>query len=55
MDNEEQKVRTRTLNWDEIVKKSWGKDWTKPDPAYEFSGNRTFDDPKVGGPYTPEE
>ncbi len=50
----DQQVRTRTLSWDEICRKAWGKDWTKPDPAYEFTG-RKFDDPKVGGPYNPED
>lgn len=51
----EQRVRTRTLNWREMAQRAWGKDWKKPDPAYEFSGGRTFDEPKQGGPYTPQE
>lgn len=49
-DDNTQLVRTRNLDWKEIVQNSWGKDWTKPDPGYEFT-NRTFDDPKNGGPY----
>lgn len=47
----EQRVRTRTLSWREIAQKAWGKEWNKPEPAYQFSGGRTFDDPKNGGPY----
>jgi hypothetical protein len=46
----QQLVHTRTLDWREMVQRSWGKDWTKPEPAYEF-GSRTLDDPKDGGPY----
>lgn len=45
-----QMVRTRTLSWREIVQKAWGKEWTKPEPAYQFT-NRTFDEPKTPGPY----
>lgn len=47
----EQLVRTRTLSWKEIVLKKLGKDAHKPEPAYEFSNGRKFDDPKQGGPY----
>lgn len=47
----QQLVRTRTLNWKELVLKRWGKDYTKPDPSYEFSNNRKFDAPTNGGPY----
>jgi hypothetical protein len=50
MTTEAQVVQVRTLDWKEMVMRSWGKDWTKPDPAYEFT-NRTFEDPKDGGPY----
>lgn len=48
-------VKTRTLNWKEIVMKQWGKDYHKPDPGYEFSNGRKFDDPKQGGPYGEQE
>jgi hypothetical protein len=44
-------VKTRTLNWKELVLKKWGKDWAKPDPGYEFSNGRKFETPKTGGPY----
>lgn len=54
MDNNEQLVHFRTLSLKEMAQKAWGKDWNKPEPAYEFTG-RTFDDPKQGGPYTPAE
>lgn len=47
----EQLVRTRQLSWKELVLKRWGKDWAKPDPAYEFSNGRKFETPKNGGPY----
>jgi hypothetical protein len=40
----EQLVRTRTLSWRELAMKAWGKDWTKPEVAYEFSGGRKFED-----------
>jgi hypothetical protein len=33
------------LSWKELAQKAWGKDWTKPDPGYAFTG-KTFDDPK---------
>lgn len=46
----EQRVRTRTLNWKELVLKRWGKDYNKPDPGYEFT-DRKFDTPTNGGPY----
>jgi hypothetical protein len=29
----------------ELARKAWGKDWTKPDPAYEFSNGRNFEQP----------
>jgi hypothetical protein len=48
------RVRTRALDWKEIVQRSWGKEWTKPEPAYEFTA-RTFEDNPNGGPYTPQE
>lgn len=41
-DNEQQ-VQFRTLSWEEIVKKAWGKEWNKPDVAYEFSSGRKYD------------
>lgn len=46
----DQRVRTRQLDWAEIVRRTWGKDYTKPEPAYEFTG-RTFEDKPNGGPY----
>jgi len=36
-------ISTRTLNWKELVVRSWGKDWTKPEIGYEFT-NRKFND-----------
>lgn len=44
-------VKTRDLDWKSLVEKRWGKEWSKPDPAYEFSGGRKFETPKQGGPY----
>jgi hypothetical protein len=38
------------LNWKALVQRAWGKDYTKPDPGYEFTG-RKFDDNPRGGPY----
>lgn len=42
IDDNEQRVRTRELSYKELVQKAWGKDWKKPEPAYEFHG-RTFE------------
>ena len=53
--DDSRRVVTRTLDWKEIVQRAWGKDWDKPDPAYEFTGhgkpNRSFEDNPHGGPY----
>jgi hypothetical protein len=46
--------RVKTFTMLEIARKAWGKDWTKPDPGYEFTG-RTFETPTYGGPYAPED
>jgi hypothetical protein len=54
LDDNSQRVTTRTLDWAEIVRRMWGKDWTKPEPAYEFT-NRTFEDNPRGGPYEAQE
>lgn len=43
----------RDLDVKAEVRKAWGKDWAKADPAYEFSGGRKFEDRGAqGGPYT---
>lgn len=42
-DDNEQRVRTRTLSWEEIVRKSWGKEWNKPEVVYEFSSGRKYE------------
>ena len=47
-----QRVQTRQLSWKELCQKAWGKEWTQPEPAYQFSGGRTFEEPKQGGPYS---
>ncbi len=48
-------VQTRHLSLEELVRKAWGKEYTKPDIAYEFSGGRKFEstDGREGGPYDP--
>ena len=38
------KVQTRDFDWKSLVSKSWGKDYKKPDTAYEFSNGRKFED-----------
>lgn len=44
---------TRLFDFKALVLKHWGKDYNKPDTAYEFSNGRKFDDPGArGGPYT---
>lgn len=47
----EQLVKTRDVSWKDLVQKKWGKEYTKPDPGYEFSNGRKFETPKEGGPY----
>lgn len=32
----------RTFSFSALVKKKWGKEWTKPDVAYQFSNGRRF-------------
>jgi hypothetical protein len=36
-------VTTRSLSWDELVQKAWGKDYTAPEIGYEFT-RRKFND-----------
>ncbi len=48
MPSAEQPPTTREIDWAAMVRKAWGKDWTKPDTAYEFT-NRKFDAPQDGG------
>lgn len=36
-------VKTRDLNWGELCRKAWGKDWTAPEVAYEFTNRKFFD------------
>jgi len=50
-DDQQQQVRTRTLSWEELVRKAWGKDFNKQETAYEFSSGRKYEDPVNGGPY----
>jgi hypothetical protein len=54
-ENDAQWVRTKVIDWKQLVQQRWGKDWAKPDPAYEFSNGRKFDTPKTGGPYGEQE
>jgi hypothetical protein len=42
MPDNEQFVRTRTLSWEEICQRTWGKDWNKPEVVYEF-GQRKYE------------
>ena len=45
-------VRTKPLDYAALVKRAEGKNWGKPEPAYEFSSGRKFDDTgSNGGPY----
>lgn len=41
------------INIRELAMKAWGKEWNKPDVAYEFSKGRTFEstDLQRGGIY----
>ena len=40
---------TREIDWAAEVRKAWGKEWTKPEPAYEWSNGRKFEVPADGG------
>jgi hypothetical protein len=47
-------VKTRTLNWADLVKQREGEDYAKKEPAYEFSNGRKFEDTgSNGGVYQP--
>jgi hypothetical protein len=37
------KVQSRDIDYAALVRKQWGKEWTKPDIAYEMSNGRTFE------------
>ena len=38
------KVRTQKLDWDQMVRSSWGSEFSAPDHGvYEFSNGRMFD------------
>jgi hypothetical protein len=54
-DDSDNRVRVREFDWAQLVRDKWGKDWTKPEPAYEFSGGRTMDDNPRGGPYSEDQ
>jgi hypothetical protein len=36
-------TQTRDLDWREIVQRSWGKEYTAPETAYEFTGHKFVD------------
>ena len=37
-------VTTRDVDWESLVSKAWGKEYIKPEVAYEFSNGRKFED-----------
>lgn len=37
-------VNHSEIDWLTLVQKSWGKEWKKPDIAYEWSNGRKFED-----------
>lgn len=43
------KVSTSEIDYGSLVRKEWGKEWTKPDTAYEFSNGRKFEDTTLQG------
>ena len=56
MDELRQLVHTSTRSWADLVRKAWGKEYTKPDVVYEFSGGRKFESTDAnGGPYEAED
>jgi hypothetical protein len=48
----EQRVHFKDIDWKQMVLQRWGKEYTQPDPGYEFSNGRKFETPKDGGPYS---
>ena len=42
MDDNSNRVRFRTLDWAEICRKTWGKEWNEKEVVYEFSNKREF-------------
>lgn len=42
----EQKVTTKVISFSELVRVRWGKEWSKPEIAYEFSNGRKFEEPR---------
>ena len=42
MDDNRNRVQTRTLSWKEIVERTWGKEWNEPEVVYQFSDGREF-------------
>jgi hypothetical protein len=42
MPNNESDAKFTVLDWNAEVKKAWGPEWNKPEPAYEFSNGRKF-------------
>ena len=49
------RVTTKVVNLRDLVQKAAGKDYKKPDPAYQFSNGRKFQstDDKATGIYQP--
>lgn len=46
-------VRIKPLDYAALVKRAAGEEYTKPEPAYEFSSGRKFNDTgSNGGPYS---
>lgn len=45
------RVHSKVFDWKAEVLKREGKEWAKPEPAYEFSNGRKFNEPTNGGPY----
>jgi hypothetical protein len=40
----ENKVQSRDIDYSSLVRRQWGKEYKKPDTAYEFSNGRKFED-----------
>ena len=47
-------VSHQTIDYGNIVRRSWGTEWSKRDIVYRFSNERIFRDSFTqGGPYNP--
>lgn len=49
MPDETPVVQTRDLSWEELVRRAWGKEWSKPAVVYQWSNGASRTEPEDGG------